>query len=221
MSYLVAYKMTHYIIVEQHITPFLLVIIICIFSSGSSYPPIIKDSLFISHFSDSRNKKYKCEVKNLINTFQRHKHTVWYGPALDESQRELFIRSAQTIIVVYNEEYHSAHLNYLRGRHIPDCVSLDIHLINHLFYNSRKRVGGKNRIIPVIIDQVQTPSSSQFPVWLTGVPRLHFPSQKTDLLHTVQGVKEFSLPSIVPEVQRVRPKKINKEDVIRQFQSRR
>lgn len=71
----------------------------------------------------------------------------------------------------------------------------------------------------MIIDRAQ-PSVSDLPVWLTSVPRLLYPSQKKALVHTVQGVPEYS-PRKVVDVRRVTPKVIDKDEVIRRFQSRR
>ncbi|XP_003388635.1 PREDICTED: uncharacterized protein LOC100636250 [Amphimedon queenslandica] len=172
---------------------------------------IIKDSIFISHYYESRSKDYKREVENIAKIFKHRGHCVWFGPTITGPERDHCIRSAETILVVFNVEYQQAERNFYRKDQCS-CVSPDILSINNLFYNV---TGGRQRIIPVLIDKC--PRVNDLPVWLTSVPKVHYPSQTKALVHIVQGVKEYETPKIT-EVRRVKPKVIDKDAVMRRFE---
>lgn len=112
---------------------------------------------------------------------------------------------------MFNVEYQQAERNFYRKDQCS-CVSPDILSINNLFYNV---TGGRQRIIPVLIDKC--PRVTDLPVWLTGVPKVYYPSQTEALVHIVQGVREYETPRIT-EVRRVKPKVIDKDAVMRRFE---
>ena len=111
---------------------------------------------------------------------------------------------------MFNVEYQQAERNLYRKDQCS-CVSPDILSLNNLFYNV---TGGRKRIIPVLIDKC--PRVTDLPVWLTGIPKIHYPSQTKTLVHIVQGVREYETPKIA-EVRRVKPKVIDKDAVMRRF----
>ena len=181
----------------------------------------MKDSIYISYYSNSHSKTYKKNVENIARTFKHRGHVVWYDRAgynLTSQEKENYMRSADSILVIYNKDYQQAHYNSLHQLKIPSCVATDIHVLNHMFYNVR---GGKRRIIPIVIDVCRTiPSISDFPMYLTGMPRIMYPSQATALLHTVQKVPEYDIKPAKP-VRRVASKKIDTIKVHQRFSPKR
>lgn len=186
-----------------------------VFSLGLYPPPpptthTIKDSIFISHYFESRNKDYKREVENIAKHFKHRGHSIWFGPTITGPKRDQCISSAETILVIFNEEYQKADLSFLHHSQCS-CITPDILSLKNLVFNVN---GGRQRIIPVVLDKC--PLVGQLPSWLTSVPKIHYPSQKEALVYTVQRVKEYEAPKIA-EVRRVKPKVINKDAVIRRF----
>lgn len=188
-------------------------------ASSLSYPRIIRDSVFISYFSDSRSKKYKREVDNLAKCLSYRGHQVWYERPKSSlgTAREWYIKSADTILVIFNKEYQQAQYNFVHNLRLPSCVAVDIPLLNYIFHTVRE---GRTKIIPVVIDRCKTqPSIYDFPVWLTSVPRILYPSESKDLVHVVQRVKEYATPNTTV-VRRVTSKVIDKNEVKKKFQQR-
>lgn len=145
---------------------------------------------------------------------------MWYdkpGLGLTPQQKENYIKSADNILVVYNKEYQREYHNFTHRLEISPCVATDIQLLSYMFNNV---IGAKRRIIPVIIDHCRSqPTLSDLPLFLTGVSRFLYPSQQTELLHTVQGVLEYDIPPVKP-IKHVIPKKINKAEIRKRFPPR-
>ena len=118
------------------------------------------------------------------------------------------MRMAETIIVMFNMEYHEAYVNHLNGKGVHSCVAIDVPLLEQIFYSN----GGARRIIPVLTDRCKhQPPTSPFPVWLTGTSLFTFPSRKEELMRCVQQVPEYQLqPPVCP---RLLTSKIITEDI--------
>jgi hypothetical protein len=185
------------------------------------HSPIIKDSIYVSYVANSRDKVYKKQVKEMIKMFKKLNHRVWCDSSdliMTPQQRERCIKSAATILVAYNHEYKEANYSYLRNLSLPPCLAVDIPNLSQMFYYTN---GAKRRIIPVIIDKCHNqPSICDLPIYLSGMPRLLFPGQKTDLVYVVQGVREFEPARVTGPIKRVKPKKIDRAELHERFSPR-
>ena len=157
----------------------------------------------MSHFSNSCCKTYKQQVRNLVTYFRNYQHNVWYSKdgwwSINRSARKQnHIDSADTIIVVLNQEYLFACEQRKAGNPVPSCVAVDIACFETIGIYE----GASHRIIPVVIDQCKNRCNLigvPRVLWLNGsVSPLSFPRQAIDLARCVQRVVKYDIPVTGP-----------------------
>ena len=134
--------------------------------------------------------------------------------------KQRHISIADSIIVVFNQEYRFACERHCSDSTVPSCVAVDIPCIERLAFFE----GGASRIIPVTMDKCKNhcdqTSLFNLPAWLTcSVSPIPFPSKQRDLLRCVQRVHEYTAPQ-PRELIEVKPKQLDYEEVMRQHQAK-